>query len=59
MDHGKIDLLALQETKTPLNEVIKKNGYLFVFASSIENVKTSNTKDNNYQFRANKGKKKQ
>ena len=59
MDQGKIDLLALQETKRPLNDVIKKNGYIFVFASSIENAKTNNTEDNNYQFRANKGKKKQ
>ena len=55
MDQGKIDLLALQETRRSLNDVIKKNGYIFVLASSIENARTSNTEKNGYQSRANKG----
>ena len=54
-----MDVLALQETKRPFSDVIKKNGYIFVFASSIVSTKANNIVGTNYQFRANKGRKKQ
>ena len=59
MDNTNLDVLALQETKRPSNDVIKKIGYIFVFASSIVSTKANTIVDTNYQFRADEGRTKQ
>ena len=53
-----IDVLALQETKRPLNDVLTRNGYKFVFASDAVTVKRRDTSENHFPNRANKGRKK-
>ena len=54
MDNLEVDVMGLQETKRPLNDVVKLNGYTFVFASSLEAGKKKES-DNNFQFKHNKG----
>ena len=58
MDKLNIDILALQETKRPLNDTLKRNGYVFIFSSDIVTGNQKSQRDENYQFRANKGVKK-
>ena len=42
----EIDVLCLQETKRPHNDVFRKNGYIFVFASSITKAESKINKSN-------------
>ena len=37
MNKENIDIMGVQETKRPHNDVFRRNGYIFVFASSITN----------------------
>ena len=57
MDDLKIDVLALQETKRPYNDVLRSNGYIFVFASTIVKATSMKAGDEGYQYRHNKGRK--
>ena len=58
MEDLKIDVLALQETTRPYNDVVRSDGYIFVFASSIVNATSEKTGDEGYQYRHNKGRSK-
>ena len=57
MDDLNIDVMGVQETKRPMNDIIKKNGYIFVFSSSVEG-KSKGVGDRSFQHRANKGRRK-
>lgn len=54
MEEERIDILGLQETKRPMNDVIRVGDYIFVFASDKE-PKTKGASDGKYQYRNNKG----
>ena len=58
MEKEDIDVMCLQETKRPHNDVIRKGDYIFVFASNITNA-SKKDREEKFQFKNNKGKKRE
>jgi hypothetical protein len=58
MNKTCLDVLGLQETKRPSNDVFIKHGIVFVFASSISGKLGKGCGDGSFQNRANKGRQK-
>ena len=54
MDRLDIDVLALQETKRPYNDVFRKDDYVFVFASNITTRKPPKPVTPGFTSKANK-----
>ena len=56
MKEEELDVMGLQETKRPYNDVMTVGDFIFVFSSDKEPPTGNNNKKEEYQFRNNKGK---